>query len=140
MKAAGDGINRKVKPSGTGCVECIGLGKWWFHLRRCAECGHIGCATAHQTSTHRSTTPLQDIWSSRVSNRANTGFMIIAREKRSKDQSFPLPTAIPRTSRYPARPERFPPTGNPNCTNRPIKLLREDPLIIGLSNRQSSRR
>ena len=42
-------------PSGTGCVECLKTGGHWLHLRRCAECGHIGCcdnspgkhATAH---------------------------------------------------------------------------------------------
>jgi hypothetical protein len=37
------GIDPAVKPSGTGCVECLASGGWWLHLRRCAECGHIGC-------------------------------------------------------------------------------------------------
>lgn len=37
------GINPEAKPSGTGCQECMTKGSWWFHLRRCAECGHIGC-------------------------------------------------------------------------------------------------
>jgi len=37
------GINPESKPSGTGCVECLETGGWWLHLRRCAECGHIGC-------------------------------------------------------------------------------------------------
>ena len=37
------GINPSVPPSGNGCVECEASGGWWFHLRRCAECGHIGC-------------------------------------------------------------------------------------------------
>jgi hypothetical protein len=37
------GINPKSKPSGTGCVECLATDGWWLHLRRCAECGHIGC-------------------------------------------------------------------------------------------------
>lgn len=37
------GINPSVPPSGSGCVECEAAGGWWFHLRRCAECGHIGC-------------------------------------------------------------------------------------------------
>jgi hypothetical protein len=37
------GINPKSKPSGTGCVECLATNGWWLHLRRCAECGHIGC-------------------------------------------------------------------------------------------------
>ncbi len=51
------GIDLNAGPSGEGCVECLagdGPG-WWFHLRRCAACGHIGCcdsspsqhATAH---------------------------------------------------------------------------------------------
>lgn len=37
------GINADVPPSGTGCVECEAASGWWFHLRRCAQCGHIGC-------------------------------------------------------------------------------------------------
>ena len=37
------GINPSAKPSGTGCVECLSSNGWWLHLRRCAECGHIGC-------------------------------------------------------------------------------------------------
>lgn len=49
------GIDVAVPPSGTGCVECDAADGWWFHLRRCAQCGHIGCcdtspaqhATAH---------------------------------------------------------------------------------------------
>ncbi len=48
-------IDSTKEPSGTGCVECDAAGGWWLHLRRCAECGHIGCcdtspsqhATAH---------------------------------------------------------------------------------------------
>jgi hypothetical protein len=38
-----DGINETATPSGEGCVECLANGGWWLHLRRCAECGHIGC-------------------------------------------------------------------------------------------------
>ena len=49
------GIDTSVPPSGAGCVECDASGSWWIHLRRCAECGHVGCcddslnkhATAH---------------------------------------------------------------------------------------------
>jgi hypothetical protein len=36
-------IRTDIPPSGTGCAECLGAGGWWFHLRRCAECGHVGC-------------------------------------------------------------------------------------------------
>lgn len=54
---------RPVAPSGDGCVECLETGGRWVHLRRCAECGHVGCcdsspnrhATAH---FHASTHPL----------------------------------------------------------------------------------
>jgi len=52
-------IDPSVGPSGDGCVECLAAGGWWFHLRRCAACGHIGCcdtspsqhATAHANTT-----------------------------------------------------------------------------------------
>jgi hypothetical protein len=37
------GIDPTVPPSGTGCMECLAEGGWWFHLRRCVQCGHIGC-------------------------------------------------------------------------------------------------
>jgi hypothetical protein len=37
------GLDPTAAPSGTGCVECEAASGWWFHLRRCAECGHIGC-------------------------------------------------------------------------------------------------
>src|SRR5271155_2203921 len=44
MKRDHRGINLASKPSGDGCVECLASPKaWWLHLRRCAECGHIGC-------------------------------------------------------------------------------------------------
>ncbi|WP_327070717.1 UBP-type zinc finger domain-containing protein [Kitasatospora sp. NBC_01250] len=37
------GIDPTAVPSGDGCAECLAGGGWWFHLRRCAACGHIGC-------------------------------------------------------------------------------------------------
>jgi hypothetical protein len=39
-----DDIDPAVPPSGPGCVECLATADgWWFHLRRCARCGHVGC-------------------------------------------------------------------------------------------------
>lgn len=26
-----------------GCEECLQMGDRWVHLRRCLQCGHIGC-------------------------------------------------------------------------------------------------
>ena len=65
---------RPVAPSGDGCVECLLMGATWVHLRRCTECGHIGCcdnspnrhATAHfRSSRHpiiQSYEPGEDWW------------------------------------------------------------------------------
>jgi Zn-finger in ubiquitin-hydrolases and other protein len=36
-------IDPAIPPSGVGCVECLETGGWWYHLRRCAHCGHVGC-------------------------------------------------------------------------------------------------
>jgi Zn-finger in ubiquitin-hydrolases and other protein len=53
------GIDPSVPPSGPGCVECEAAGGWWFHLRRCAQCGHIGCCdnspSQHGTAHFRAT-------------------------------------------------------------------------------------
>ncbi|MGC0343769.1 UBP-type zinc finger domain-containing protein [Streptomyces sp. SLBN-8D4] len=53
------GFDPSVPPSGAGCVECDADGGWWFHLRRCAQCGHIGCCDGspakHATGHFRDT-------------------------------------------------------------------------------------
>jgi len=49
------GIDPSVPPGGTGCAECDAVGGWWVHLRRCAQCGHIGCcdtSPAQHASAH----------------------------------------------------------------------------------------
>ncbi|MFJ1549150.1 UBP-type zinc finger domain-containing protein [Streptomyces sp. NPDC088246] len=43
MSQAIEGIDPTVPPSGTVCVECEAAQGWWLHLRRCAQCGHVGC-------------------------------------------------------------------------------------------------
>ncbi len=52
-------INPDVPPSGDGCVDCLAAGGWWFHLRRCTACGHIGCCDSspsqHATNHFRDT-------------------------------------------------------------------------------------
>lgn len=51
-----EAINPDVPPTGSGCVECDQIGGWWLHLRRCTECGHIGCCddSPKQHATHHS--------------------------------------------------------------------------------------
>ena len=42
-----------------GCEDCLEIGGWWVHLRRCTSCGRILCcdnspnrhATAHANAT-----------------------------------------------------------------------------------------
>ena len=48
------GVDPSVPPSGTGCVECEAAQGWWLHLRRCTQCGHIGCCdnSPSQHATH----------------------------------------------------------------------------------------
>ena len=54
-----NGIDPTVAPSGPGCVECEQSGGWWLHLRRCAQCGHVGCCDTspaqHATGHFRAT-------------------------------------------------------------------------------------
>ena len=54
-----DHIDPNVPPSGTGCVECLATDDgWWFHLRRCAQCGHVGCcdsSPSQHASRHAAT-------------------------------------------------------------------------------------
>ncbi|PRY16115.1 UBP-type zinc finger domain-containing protein [Kineococcus rhizosphaerae] len=40
-----DQIEPSAAPSGPGCADCDAAQPqgWWFHLRRCAACGHVGC-------------------------------------------------------------------------------------------------
>jgi Zn-finger in ubiquitin-hydrolases and other protein len=46
-------------PSGSGCAECTANDGWWFHLRRCAACGHVGCCdtspSQHASRHHEET-------------------------------------------------------------------------------------
>lgn len=59
MAESSQAINPNVVPSGDGCLECDAIGGWWVHLRRCAECGHIGCCDSspakHAAAHFRST-------------------------------------------------------------------------------------
>jgi hypothetical protein len=43
MNSESKDLNPAVPPSGNGCAECLASGGWWLHLRRCIECGHVGC-------------------------------------------------------------------------------------------------
>jgi hypothetical protein len=54
-----DDVASAPPASGPGCVECDESGGWWFHLRRCVSCGHVGCCDSspsqHATAHFRET-------------------------------------------------------------------------------------
>jgi Zn-finger in ubiquitin-hydrolases and other protein len=45
--------------SATECEDCVREGTQWVHLRRCLDCGHVGCCDnsprRHSTAHWRST-------------------------------------------------------------------------------------
>ena len=97
------GIDPTVPPSGTGCVECDGTGGWWFHLRRCAQCGHVGCcdtspsqhATAHARATGhafiQSFEPGEDWFYSYETDESYDGPTLAAPDSHPEDQTAPGP-------------------------------------------------
>ncbi len=104
------GIDPSVPPSGTGCVECEAVSGWWVHLRRCAQCGHIGCcdtspsqhATAHAAATGhpfiRSFEPGEDwFWNYETKEGYDDGPELAPPEHHPLDQPVPGPAGrVPR--------------------------------------------
>jgi Zn-finger in ubiquitin-hydrolases and other protein len=104
MRMSGpNGIDPTVAPSGTGCAECDEVGGWWVHLRRCAQCGHVGCcdtspaqhATAHFRATGhpyvRSFEPGEPWYWDYRSNEMLDGPELAGPEHRPLDQTVPGP-------------------------------------------------
>ncbi len=98
------GVDQAAAPSGTGCAECEAGGGWWFHLRRCAQCGHIGCcdtspsqhASAHAAATGhpliRSFEPGEEwFWSYPEQQFYESGPQLAAPQHRPADQPVPGP-------------------------------------------------
>ena len=105
-------IDPAARPSGTGCQECLAAGTWWFHLRRCAECGHIGCcdSSPHQhASKHFFATGHPIIGSFEP---GETWFWNFETESEVRARRLRRPNPIPKTSRCPARPDACPQTGS----------------------------
>ncbi|WP_433132486.1 UBP-type zinc finger domain-containing protein [Micromonospora sp. CA-240977] len=105
---ANESINSSVPPSGPGCAECLSTGGWWLHLRRCAECGHVGCcdnspsqhATAHYgTAGHRviqSFEPGEEWFYDYGSGRFGSGPVLAPPSSRPANQPVPGPAgAVP---------------------------------------------
>jgi len=96
-------IDPSAPPSGTGCLECDATDGWWFHLRRCATCGHVGCcdtspsqhATAHFRETGhpvmRTFEPGEDWFWDYAADDYTDGPELAAPEHRPVEQTVPGP-------------------------------------------------
>jgi hypothetical protein len=99
------GVDPAVAPSGPGCADCDAADGWWLHLRRCAQCGHIGCcdsspaqhASAHATASGhpliRSYEPGEDwFWSYPTQEMYESGPSLAPPMHHPMDQPVPGPT------------------------------------------------
>ena len=99
------GIDPSVPPSGQGCAECDTVSGWWLHLRRCAQCGHIGCcdtspaqhASAHAAATGhaviQSFEPGEDwFWDYRAEEYVEDGPRLAPPRSHPEQQPVPGPT------------------------------------------------
>jgi hypothetical protein len=102
MTTAIPGIDPSVPPSGTGCVECEAAGGWWVHLRRCTQCGHIGCCD---------TSPEQHA----SKHAAATGHPIIASFEPGEDWLW----SFQANEFYEGGPALAPPTSHPDAQTVP---------------------
>jgi hypothetical protein len=105
MSDISDAVSLDAVPSGTGCADCDAASPqgWWVHLRRCAQCGHVGCcdssparhATAHaESSGHRyiqSFEPGEDWFFDYRTGEVLSGPRLAAPHSRPGDQPVPGP-------------------------------------------------
>ena len=111
-------IDTGVSPSGSGCVECLASGGWWFHLRRCAGCGHIGCCDS-SPSQHASHHAADRRASGGPELRARRGLVLGLRERAITQLARRwLRPAITRST-SPCRDQWVgcPKTGSDSCTD-----------------------
>jgi Zn-finger in ubiquitin-hydrolases and other protein len=99
-----DEIDPTIPPSGPGCVECLATDGWWFHLRRCAQCGHVGCcdsspsqhASRHAAALHhpvvQSYEPGEDWYWSYTTDQFLEGPQLAPPRHHPLDQPVPGPT------------------------------------------------
>jgi Zn-finger in ubiquitin-hydrolases and other protein len=99
-----EAIDLAVPPSGPGCVECLATSDgWWFHLRRCARCGHVGCcdsSPSQHASRHAAAAghpvvqtyePDEDWFYDFVTDEAFEGPILAAPRHHPLDQTTPGP-------------------------------------------------
>jgi hypothetical protein len=106
--AVKNGIDPSVAPSGPGCVECEASGGWWFHLRRCAQCGHVGCcdSSPSQHASHHAYDQQHPVVAS--FEPGEDWFWDYARQQYAEGPSLPPPDHHPLDQTVPGPAERVP--------------------------------
>jgi hypothetical protein len=97
-----EGIDPAATPTGAGCVECDAAGGWWLHLRRCTQCGHIGCCDT-SPSQHAS------------KHAAETGHPLIRSYEPGEDWFWDFRT----NAYYEGGPDLVPPLAHPDHQGTP---------------------
>jgi hypothetical protein len=107
--AVENGIDPGVAPSGPGCVECEASGGWWFHLRRCAQCGHVGCcdSSPSQHASHHAYDQQHPVVAS--FEPGEDWFWDYARQQYAEGPSLVPPDHHPPDQTVPGPAERVPP-------------------------------
>lgn len=111
VSAQTEGVDVTAPPSGTGCQECLaGLGAgWWVHLRRCAQCGHVGCCDSspsqHATNHFRTT---GHPWMQSFEP-GEDWFFNYETEQTTAGPQLAAPTAYPRSQPAPGPEGKVPP-------------------------------
>lgn len=107
---AEESLDPSVAPSGQGCVECLASESgWWFHLRRCAACGHIGCcdsSPAQHASHHAADTGHPYIQSFEP---GEDWFWDYSSDQFAEGPELAPPTSHPVDQPIPAPADRIPP-------------------------------
>ena len=92
---------------------------WWFHLRRCAQCGHVGCcdsvAVAAREAARRDSRPSRSPQSFEPGE--DWFWNYAARGVRRKARSWRRPTSIRSTSQSPDQPAVCRATGSRDSTD-----------------------
>ena len=115
--AAESPIDPTVPPSGDGRVECLASDGWWFHLRRCAQCGHIGCcdsSPSQHASRHAASAGHPVVQSFEP---GEDWFWDFASEQAYDGSPLAPPTHHPLSQPTPGPQGKYPPTGRDTFTD-----------------------
>lgn len=103
-------IDPTVPPSGTGCVECLASPDgWWVHLRRCTQCGHIGCCDSSPSQHARQHAQDTGHPVIRSFEPGEVWFWNYADESYARGPELAPPVSRPEDQPVPAPADRIPP-------------------------------